>query len=72
MNSNQRDKKLFRLAVETLRDELRASSEGTPIRCVGRLSGLLHLNASIGQEILWVGVGGGQAGWLDEVALVSF
>jgi 5-methylcytosine-specific restriction endonuclease McrA len=66
MNSNQRDKKLFRLTVETLRDELRASSEGTPIRCVGRLK--IRTNYVGGWCCVVAGLGRGQPKlelWLD-------
>ena len=52
MNSNEHDRKLFRLAVETLRDELRASSEGTPIRCVARLK--VKKNMPVGGLVLWL------------------
>ena len=66
MNSNQRDKKLFRLSVETLRNELRASSEGSPVRCVERLK--IRTNYVGGWYCVVAGLGRGQPRlelWLD-------
>src|ERR1035437_6630054 len=66
MNSNQHDKRMFRLAVETLRNGLRASSEGTTVRCVERLN--VRTNYVGGWCCVVAGLGRGQPKlelWLD-------